>query len=341
MDIDERAWEEAAALHDSVADVLAAGDPGRALAIAQEAATALEGLLGAGHPDAANARVTEAEVLVTRGELQGALTTLTAAHTRLECWRREPAVRAMRIRCRILRGDTLRQLGRYPEALRVLRAAVRMADGGEQALNAWNTLGVALRFAGDFPGAAHAYDRALGLASDAQPRATLHHNLSGLAHARGDLVTAEVEIRRALDLREARDARLGGDLAALAQVLAELGRREEAMQCFAEAHALYEATLPASHPEMAYLLHNLGDALTDAGRFGEAASAYDEAIAIKREVLGDRHPEVAYSLVNSRLALVGLGDEAGALARLTEAREIVRAALPDSHPYRRAVEAAE
>src|SRR5947208_1241474 len=62
--------------------------------------------------------------------------------------------------------------------------------------------------------------------------ATLHHNLGGLAHSRDDLVTAERETRRALELHTSSSGAGHPDTAAdrgqLAAILSELGRHDEA-----------------------------------------------------------------------------------------------------------------
>lgn len=304
---------------------------------------ALADLLGPGHPDAANARVTVAVTRVAQGDLTGALDDLLEAQAALDRFAREAVVRPLRVRARLLRGDTLRQLGRYEEAVDVLRSAQRMARHTELATEADNSLGVALRFLGDFAGAARAYARALASlpADDLASRAALHHNLAGLAHARGDHAASEAEARRALALRAdaPRDPRYGGDLGALALAIAEQGRHEEALAVFAEALGIYEAMLPPSHPEVAYLLHNLGDTLVDAGRFAEATSAYDEALRVKEEALGEGHPEVAITLANSRLAYEGLGDREEAARRVGRAVAIVREALPANHPFRVSIKA--
>ena len=149
---------------------------------------ALADLLGPGHPDAANARVTVAVTRVAQGDLTGALDDLLEAQAALDRFAREAVVRPLRVRARLLRGDTLRQLGRYEEAVDVLRSAQRMARHTELATEADNSLGVALRFLGDFAGAARAYARALAslpaddLASRDDPSAVPAELLATLAY---------------------------------------------------------------------------------------------------------------------------------------------------------------
>lgn len=342
MDPFEQAWDEAVALHTAAADTLDRGETALAAQRAADALAALSGLLGADHPDAANAAVTLGEALLRGGDLAGAAVHLEGAVAALGRHRRHPDVRPLWWNARKIRADLWRQEGRYGDAVAELGRVLRAVRGTAQELATTNLLGIARRFAGDYAGAKRAYLRALAWLNahtpdDAATRAVLHHNLSGLAHARGDYSISEYHIRTALALRgDARDAAYGGDLGGLALALVELGRADEALAAFDEARAIYAQTLPPDHPEVAYLLHNLGDAWMAVARPQEALDAYDQSLALKRARLGADHPEVAVSLANSRLPLLALGRAEEAASRLIEARRIVQG-LPEGHPFREGV----
>lgn len=341
--VDEAGWDTAAALHQQALEHLASGDLEQAAESASIAESALRALLGPAHPDVVNAELTVAAVRLSRGDAAAALVLLDDALKLTRDWPRLRLLRPILTRAHLLRADTLRQLGRYDEAVAALRALLPSVRRGESGADTYNTLGVALRFAGDLRGARRAYLAALRRVppEDAASQATIHHNLSGLAHARGDYVQAEAEARLALERRGSLgppDPALGQDHGALAAALSEQGRHAEALLHFEAAKAIYAQTLPADHPEVAYLLHNLGDSLSDAGDPAAARAAYDEALTRKRATFGPNHPEVAVTLFNSRHTLRALGDLDGAAARAAEARAIVATSLPEDHPIRRTIE---
>src|SRR5258706_9231466 len=104
-----------------------------------------------------------------------------------------------------------RARGRYREAERTFARALANASAafGNASLEVAeleNDLGMTFKYLGRFAEAHAAYARArviLEALPDADPQdlAALFHNLGGLAHARGDLETAEPLARRAVEIR--------------------------------------------------------------------------------------------------------------------------------------------
>lgn len=345
---DEAAWDAAILRHDEALERLGR-DAQAAEAIARAACSDLEATIGADHPDTLNVRATVGLAILLQGRFAEALAALAPVVDALEAWQHEPVVMPMRVRARVLLGDALRQGGQYERAAAHLRDAARDADAhlpedDELIGHVWNALGIALRFAGDYDAAAAAYGRFGQWLDVHQPgdhpdRATLHHNLSGLAHARGDYATSLVEAGLARALRErilagAADGPLGQDIAAEGTALEGLGRIDEALERYDRALAIYRATLPPDHPEVAYLLHNRGDALVSAKRHDEAIACYQEALALKQQLFGPVHAEVAATRGNLAVALAEAGRPEEADKAAHEAREIARAALPETHPWR-------
>ncbi|MDP2307836.1 MAG: tetratricopeptide repeat protein [Pseudomonadota bacterium] len=346
---EEARWDAAAARHDEGMDLLASGAVADA-AVAVDAALAdLAELLGQDHPEVGHVRVSRGMIAVAAGQLEVARVDLEAGLAVLDAWEDDAGL-PLRVRARVAYGDLLRQLGAYDDAVAVLRRArteVEALDPDDpQVPIASNALGIALRFAGDYDASAEVYGRALASYTQDTPddlaaRATVLHNLAGLAHGRGDIAGGEACIREALALR----ARLadGGpgvalDLGLLATLLDQAGRTEEALATFEQAAAAIAAGFPPDHPEHGYLAHNRGDAFLGAGLLPDAEAAYRSAWALKAAALGAGHPEVA--LTQARLAHVLAAserhDEAVALA--TMARAAAREGLPAGHPFRETIE---
>ena len=119
-----------------------------------------------------------------------------------------------------------------------------------------NLLGIVGKFLGTFDEAAAHYARALEIYRVAAGRhRDAHHNLGGLAHSRGDLITAERETRHELELHVASSGAAHPDTAAdrgqLAAILSELGRNDEAERELRRAADDFAATLGPDHVEVA------------------------------------------------------------------------------------------
>ena len=85
---------------------------------------------------------------------------------------------------------------------------------------------------------------------------------------------------------------LAGSLNNLANMLSDLGRREEALAAAEEAVRLYrtlaQARPDAFMPDLAMSLNNLANMLSDLGRPEEALAAAEETIAKLRSYFTDR-----------------------------------------------------
>jgi tetratricopeptide (TPR) repeat protein len=351
-EIDELAWEAAAAEHERAIELLDSGDLEAAAPVALGAAEALRGVVGEQHPDYANALATVAQVSEQLGNLHEAIELGLRALAILDQYRDEPIVDPMRAAAATQVGYRLALAGRYTESETLLREALALTpEQHPQEANAWVNLGVSLRLAGRHDEATTAYGRACELyvaANDPLPPA-LHHNLAGLAFARGDHALSESHARSAIAARErARETgetsetdefELGMDLCGLGDALAGLGRFSEAEQAYRDGLACYERVGRAEHVEVAFALHNLADVLADQARVDEAETTYRRAIALKLQLLGDAHHEVAATLSNLAVLVAGCErlDEARALSE--KARAIV-SSLDERHPVRIGVEAA-
>lgn len=343
---DEAAWEMAAAMVEQASDLLESGHVERALRTAREAAARLAEVVGPEHPDVGNARVVAADALAGLGRIGEAEAGYRAALAIYDLYEGEDAdvVRPLRVVALARLGHQLSLAGRYDEAEAGLRDALREAEqvygaGALELADHANALGVCLRFAGRYEEAAEAYAQAEAYRDAAgvpQPP-THHHNLSGLATARGDYAAAERHARAAVAERRAEDPEgfhLATDLCGLGDALVGLERFTEAEGAYREALALFADTERPDHPEVAYALHNLGDALAAMGRHAEAERVYRDAIERKRTTLGEHHHEVAATLNNLAALLHETGRVDAARHASGEALAIVRRALAPEHPVR-------
>ncbi|WP_437666858.1 DUF3856 domain-containing protein [Sorangium sp. So ce1182] len=110
--------------------------------------------------------------------------------------------------------------------------------------------------------------------------------------------------------------------------IAELGRREEALEATKEAVAvgrkLAERNADAFQPELAMSLSNLGNRLSDLGRREEALEATKEAVAIGRK-LAERNADAFQK--DLAMSLSNLGNSLSDLGRPEEALEATKEAV--------------
>jgi tetratricopeptide (TPR) repeat protein len=251
----------------------------------------------------------------------------------LEIAKGEAAVE-LRVEPLVLLSNVRRLQGRYREAETCLLRARALAEHAQ--LPSWrqarvlNGLALVHKDTANYDEAAELYRQALRhtAENDRMARATLQHNLAGLAHAQGAFLEAEQPARCAVELRTAvlgRDhPEVAADLAVLGAVLFGQERHDEAEQVFNEALAAFRRQDGPDHYEVAVNLGNLGALYAATGRADQAQQCYDRALDIKRRLLGPAHPEIATLLNN----LAVLHRQQG---RLPAARECYAQALTVFH----------
>jgi len=247
-------------------------------------------------------------------------------------------------------GTVYRALGRYDDAAaafgRALEALRRLpvgaladADIGETEL--LDDLGVTWKSAGRFAEAEEAYRDAIALVDahaepDLDDLASLHHNLAGLAHARGDFATAEPLARRSVELRAAAlgpdDPSTLLDRSALAAILHGQGRTTEAEATIREILPGLTEALGGDHPELAVALNNLAALVQARGDLEEAERLYRRVLAIRERRLGPEAPALAVPLSNLGTVLRRLGRPTEAVALYERALVLLEPAVDRSHP---------
>jgi tetratricopeptide (TPR) repeat protein len=230
----------------------------------------------------------------------------------------------------VLLGNVRRLQGRHRDAESCLLRARALAEQAN--LPTWrqarvlNGLALIHKDTANYDEAAKLYRQALHHTAkdNLMVRATLQHNLAGLAHAQGGFLEAEQPARCAVELRTAvlgcGHPEVAADLAVLGAVLYGQERYDEAERVFNQALTAFQRHHGPDHYEVAVSLGNLGALYAATGRADQAQQCYDRALQIKRRLLVSAHPEIATLLNN----LAVLHKQQG---RLPAARECYEQAL--------------
>lgn len=243
-------------------------------------------------------------------------------------------------------GFSYRGLGRYSEAEREIRAALKFHERSH-----------------------HPDTRQLAIAT---------HNLAEILHDRGDLKAAQPHYLKAASLLRTipseRYDNLPATLTGLGKLMLDLNRPGEAERLYMESLDLYreggrnetsnyaevlnnlavfygskgdfQAAEPLhrealriilklygeDHRIVGFTLYNLGGVLESQGKIAEAELFYQRALAVRRRVLGEKHPEVIIVLATLTGLLAGQhrGEEAEQMG--TQAVAQARNGLPEGHP---------
>jgi tetratricopeptide (TPR) repeat protein len=337
----------AMAAHEDCLRMLADGDASGAVG---QAEVALAGFTAAGADhvvDQVNARLTLVRGLRMLDRLEEAL-----AHAQAGLAQARTLPDGQTVSARLLVqalcdcGDVLRVMARHGDAEVLLAEAVDSAssllgNADPDAISAQNSYAILLRYTGRFDAARALYESALALSeraagADCEDVAAVCHNLAGLEHARGEAVAALPHSTRALRIRRAicgpDHLDTAADLALHGAVLVDLGRLDEAEECYRQAMAVFRRRLDDDHYEVAALLANWAALAHLSGRYEQAETLYAQAAAAKQALLGATHPEIGLLLVNqAALALdTGHGRRARELAERGHA--VLRAVYPADHP---------
>jgi len=199
-------------------------------------------------------------------------------------------------------GNFLFGRGRPADAIRPYQRATEFSPDNP---NAFNSLGAAHLYLGDFEAAAVAFTRSLEL----DPRSSNYSNLGTVQYYRGRFSEAAGAFRKAVELTPA-DHRLWGNLA---DALWFETHSEQAVENYRRALELAEAEL-AINPKHAI---NQAQAAYYSSRLGDTKRARERIAVALTE--GDDDNTVHYY---AALVDLGLGDESQALEHAKRAREL-------------------
>ena len=246
----------------------------------------------------------------------------------------------------LARVRACRQAGDYPRADAIARNAIAVVgrvlgqDSRELAV-LLNERGILGKFLGRFADSERHYRRALAIYAQhgevaSAGIAAILHNLGGLAHERGDHQRAYRYARRGLEVRQALaepdPLALAQDRAALAAILVDLHRYDEAETLLADALTTYQSWYGPRHYEVGVTLHNLGCLRYRRGQADAAAGTLHRAYEVKRAVLGARHPDLAITLYAQARCTRVLGDSQRAVALLRQACDLLGGVVSPDQP---------
>ena len=243
-------------------------------------------------------------------------------------------------------ADILRRRGRYDEGEALFKEALAGLERECAPDDPWigetmNNLGALYKFVGNFDEAAALYERSLEMATAAfgensEEVAVICHNLGGLDHARGRYDEALPNALKAVAVRETLvdddHPALAADRAALAAVLLEVSREDEATDFLRRAIAAWEA-LNAEPPELAVAHNNLAVILQRAGELAPAEEHFRTALELKERILGPDHREVANTLNNLAVLLKRQGRLEAAEPLYLKAIGILEKNVAPDHPH--------
>jgi eukaryotic-like serine/threonine-protein kinase len=249
---------------------------------------------------------------------------------------------------RVTLAGLYEQLGRYDEAERDARHALRLAESGAtplaQRFSAREALASVmvsrdhLDEASDLFKALHA-DAADTLGAHSESALRSLDGLGQVALRRGDYVEAA---RLHAEVRDAASAAFGDDsgLALVATAngaaaLQMLGEHAEAEALLLRVHGARQRLHGSSHPAALQQAHAIGVVKRHQGDSAAALEWLAPTLAARRDVLGDRHPETLASINETATALQELKrfDEAGDLFREALASRLE--VLGEDHQYTR------
>ncbi len=174
------------------------------------------------------------------------------------------------------------------------------------------------------------------LAGQPEVEAMIRTTLGKTYRQLGEFEAAELNLRKALDLRKqlfgGGQVEVASSLDDLGVVLHRKGDHTEAETLHREALAMNRRLLGDEHLQVATSLNNLGGILEDRGDYAGAERLYREALAMRRKLLGDQHLKVVPSLSNLAGVLRKQGDFVAAEPLYRQALAIRRKQLGDEHP---------
>lgn len=297
----ERALLSGQRLLDAAAEAQGAGAPAQAQRLTGRAIRTLRRALGPQDPNLAPAWLSLAHLRGEAEDLRGAARAGRRAVALLAPWRRDDEILILFLEATVSLAHDLIALARFTEAATRLKPALRLARrrlGPQAPLTGelQNALGKLCKYTSRTQAGLRYYRGALGIFEahglEAQI-ATVQHNLGGLLHEAGRFAEALPHAEHALALRVALTGEdsLESEIerAALAPILADLGRVEEAVAIQERLVTVFRGL--DRRYDLAVALHNLATCAPPQA----AAPLYEESIVIKTSLLGGAHPDVALS----------------------------------------------
>ncbi|KAG7361303.1 tetratricopeptide repeat protein [Nitzschia inconspicua] len=227
------------------------------------------------------------------------------------------------------RGDADGALIYLSEAEKVL--SKNLGARNPEVATVLTTIGDAQRTRGDFSESLREHKKALeireeALGEDHQLVAESYVNVAQALGDKGDTKRGIAECRTALIIQESMIGENGVELAPTYIMLGKLqfkqGEASKALECLNKALELQEGAYGKKHLKIAETLDEIGNVKLEQGELDGAESSHRKALQIREQMLSKGHPDCAISYGHLGLVLSQRGDKEGALVVLRLALKI-------------------
>ena len=244
-------------------------------------------------------------------------------------------------------GRTLRRLGQLDAARLQLESALKLLPVTPQSsvprLNAEIQLAITLADQGQFQAADKLLTPKLALIDQTNSQSgnlssdtvmDARRAAAAAAMGVGDGARAEKLARETLQLATtlSEKSAISGAQAALADILGEQGKWEEAKRLLNEAYTNEQLRLGRTHPRVIQLLSLVANLAFREGDYRQAQTRYQEAANLAETALGPRHPETLGFKAHVLFAVAEDGDVDTAIIGFREQVPIVAEVLGADHP---------
>jgi tetratricopeptide (TPR) repeat protein len=242
-------------------------------------------------------------------------------------------------------AESLRQMGRYPEARALVERFVDSSRqdtaGPEEAATLLHNFAIILQAQGEFPEARRRIKQALAIIErhfppDGTRLAIIYSNAAMIYYDEGELVEARHRMEQAIAIKERNlpsdDPALAASYSNLSTILEGQGNFPEARRRIEQAITIEEQHFPSDHPRLATSYSNLAIMLKHEGELAEARLRMEQAIVIEERHFPPDHPKLAIRYSNLATILTDQGELRGARSRIEQAIAIEERHFAPDHP---------
>lgn len=243
-------------------------------------------------------------------------------------------------------GNTLRKLGRYDEAFKILEDALPLGvqylrENHPLLAHIYYNMGSALDEQGDYDKALVYCQKALGIRLEALSEnhpdiAESYNSIGNIVFSQGNFEKAFHHYQNALKIRLIAYKEVHSDIAGsyvnLGNVEYYRNNFDEVMNYYQKALEILITTLGADHLHIAMLKVNIGSVWELKGRYNKAITYYQEALPIFFTVFGEEHPNLASIYTNLGNIWIFQGEDDKAINYYQKALKIKLVSLGENHP---------
>lgn len=263
----------------------------------------------------------------------------------IERLRSEGASEARIARLQLDIGDFLTVVGKYREALAMLKQAEEYFSRGEEpreAVQFLTQLGILHQTSGNYPEVDSAFSNAVRISGeklqeDDPVAITAMEGMGGFLYIVHRYEESQCQFERARVLKErlygADNYRLADTLNCLGAVCQARGNLTDATTFLKQALHITRTHFPEDHPDIARHLNNVGTLYLTTKVINEAGKVLEEALNINVKMLGPRHSETVGTMINLGLLHRAKGELDLARDNYYKALNAVESYFNAEHPF--------